>query len=133
MKSSKPPISYALTSFNGTSAAVERGQSARAVAKVHHLPISIEKKKEEEARNILDNVIERSRDFFFHEQLPQGYWWAELESNCTITAEYVMLFHFMGIVKKERERKMANYLSASRPARVSGPSTTADPVISLPP
>jgi squalene-hopene/tetraprenyl-beta-curcumene cyclase len=109
MKSSKPPISSALTSFNGTSAAMDRGQSARP-GKVHHLPISIEKKKEEESRNILDTVIERSREFFFREQLPQGYWWAELESNCTITAEYIMLFHFMGIVTKERERKMANYL-----------------------
>jgi squalene-hopene/tetraprenyl-beta-curcumene cyclase len=68
------------------------------------------KKKEEESRSTLDLAIERSRDFFFREQLPQGYWWAELESNCTITAEYIMLFHFMGIVDKERERKMANYL-----------------------
>ena len=109
MKSSKLPISSALTSFNGTSAAMNRSQSER-ISKVHHLPISIEKKKEEEARDILDTVIERSRNFFYREQLPQGYWWAELESNCTITAEYIMLFHFMGIVNKDRERKMANYL-----------------------
>ena len=109
MNSSKLPISSALTSFNGTSAAMDRSQSER-TSKVHHLPISIEKKKEEEARDILDTVIERSRNFFYREQLPQGYWWAELESNCTITAEYIMLFHFMGIVNKDRERKMANYL-----------------------
>jgi len=110
-KSSKLPISHAMTSFNGASDAMERSQSERTVTKVHHLPTSIGKKKEEDAtRSALDTVIERSRDFFFREQLPQGYWWAELESNCTITAEYIMLFHFMGIVKKERERKMANYL-----------------------
>ena len=33
-----------------------------------------------------------------------------LESNVTITAEYIMLFHFLGMVDKEKERKMANYL-----------------------
>ena len=110
MKTSKLPISCALTSFNGPSATKDPSQSARPAVKVHHLPTTIEKKKEEEAKSTLDRVIERSRDFFFREQLPQGYWWAELESNCTITAEYIMLFHFMGLVDKERERKMANYL-----------------------
>jgi squalene-hopene/tetraprenyl-beta-curcumene cyclase len=109
-KPSKLPISNALTSFNGAGSTADMNYSAKPASKVYHLPTSIEKKKEEEARNALDTVIERSRDFFFREQLPQGYWWAELESNCTITAEYIMLFHFMGIVNKEREKKMANYL-----------------------
>jgi squalene-hopene/tetraprenyl-beta-curcumene cyclase len=30
-------------------------------------------------------------------QTPQGYWWAELESNVTITAEYLMLHRFLGL------------------------------------
>lgn len=30
-------------------------------------------------------------------QNPQGYWWAELESNVTITAEYLMMHRFMGL------------------------------------
>lgn len=30
-------------------------------------------------------------------QTPQGYWWAELESNITITAEYLMLHRFLGL------------------------------------
>jgi squalene-hopene/tetraprenyl-beta-curcumene cyclase len=30
-------------------------------------------------------------------QAPQGYWWAELESNVTITAEYLMLHRFLGL------------------------------------
>lgn len=42
--------------------------------------------------------------------MPDGYWWAELESNVTITAEYIMLFHFLGMVDKVRERKLANYI-----------------------
>ena len=49
-----------------------------------------------DAKSPLDKAIERTRDFFFREQLPDGYWWAELESNVTITAEYIMLFPFSG-------------------------------------
>ncbi|MSM41052.1 MAG: squalene--hopene cyclase [Geobacter sp.] len=106
----KHPISHALTSFNGVTAEPEIKPTAKPGAKIHHLPASIWKKKENETTSPLDLAIERTCEFFFREQLPQGYWWAELESNVTITAEYVMLFHFMGIVDKAKERKMANYL-----------------------
>ncbi len=110
MNSCKHPISHALTSFNGIADPADTKRSAKSGAKVHRLPSSIWKRREEDSRNTLDQAIERSRDFFFREQTSQGYWWAELESNVTITAEYIMLFHFMGMVDKEKERKMANYL-----------------------
>jgi len=110
MKSCKYPISHALTSFNGVTPDTTPPQDAKPGAKIHHLPPSLWKKKEGETHSPLDQAIERSRDFFFREQLPAGYWWAELESNCTITAEYIMLFHFLGMVDKNKERKMANYL-----------------------
>ena len=58
----------------------------------------------------LDGAIASSREFFLRQQLPEGYWWAELESNVTITAEYLMLFHILGTVDRERERKIVNYL-----------------------
>ena len=110
MKISKHPISHALTSFNDAARETREETQRKPGAKVHHLPASIWKKKESGATSPLDQSIERTRDFFFREQLPEGYWWAELESNATITAEYIMLFHFMGLVDKEKERKMANYL-----------------------
>lgn len=114
MKSNKYPISHALTSFNNTQAApvdlASTASSSKSPAKIHRLPSSIWKKMEGSAGNPLDKAIELTRDFFFREQLPDGYWWAELESNVTITAEYIMLFHFLGMVDKEKERKMANYL-----------------------
>lgn len=110
MRPLKHPISHALTSFNGAAVEPEPAPVAKPAGKVHHLPASIWKKREGEAKSPLDLAIERSRDFFFREQLPAGYWWAELESNVTITAEYLMLFHFLGMVDKERERKIANYL-----------------------
>lgn len=112
MKSCKHPISNALTSFNSPPREEGDTSPSKSGAKVHHLPSSIWKKKNiDQTQNTpLDAAIHRSCEFFFREQLPAGYWWAELESNVTITSEYMMLFHFMGMVDKERERKMANYI-----------------------
>jgi len=106
----KNPISHALTSFNGTAAEPDKPSAHTQGATIHHLPPSIWKNKQGKTKSPLDLAIEGSRDFFFAEQLPKGYWWAELESNVTITAEYLMLFHFLGLVDRERQRKMANYL-----------------------
>lgn len=104
----KPPISPALTSFNTlTEIPVEPPSKT---GKVHHLPPSLWKRKELETRSALDAAIERTQDFFFREQLPEGYWWAELESNVTITAEYLILFRFMGMVNPEKEQKITAYL-----------------------
>jgi len=114
MKSHNHPISYALTSFCHHSQQEQAPLAAAGgkptAAKLHRLPASIWKTVDGAAQTPLDKAIERTRDFFFREQLPDGYWWAELESNSTITAEYLMLFHFLGMADKEKERKMANYL-----------------------
>jgi squalene-hopene/tetraprenyl-beta-curcumene cyclase len=55
-------------------------------------------------------AIERSRHYFIRCQHPDGDWWFELESNVTITAEYLMLLTFAGIEDKERNAKIANYI-----------------------
>src|SRR6185369_8753271 len=110
MKMHKYSISNALTSFNAQAAVSGPVPAVKTPGKVHHLPPTIWKNMVGDARNPLDKAIERTRDFFFREQLPDGYWWAELESNVTITAEYIMLFHFLGMVDKQRERKMAHYI-----------------------
>jgi squalene-hopene/tetraprenyl-beta-curcumene cyclase len=110
MTNGKYSISTALTSFNPDPVVQGTDISKKSSAKIHHLPPSIWKKMVGDAKSPLDKAIERSRDFFFREQLPDGYWWAELESNVTITAEYIMLFHFLGTVDKVRERKLANYI-----------------------
>jgi squalene-hopene/tetraprenyl-beta-curcumene cyclase len=110
MKICKYPISHALTSFNHAQREGTDTPSAKTVAKIHHLPSSIWKKRNIEQNNPLDMAVHRSCEFFFREQLPAGYWWAELESNVTITAEYLMLYHFLGMVDKKREWKMANYI-----------------------
>lgn len=110
MKAHRHSISNSLTSFNSDLPTSDLTPAVKSGGKVHHLPPTIWKKMVADAQLPLDKAIELSRDFFFREQLPDGYWWAELESNVTITAEYIMLFHFLGMVDKQRERKMAHYI-----------------------
>jgi squalene-hopene/tetraprenyl-beta-curcumene cyclase len=106
----KYSISNSLTSFCPKEDGNEQAVSGKAPGKVHHLPPTIWKKMVGAAERPLDKAIERTRDYFFREQMADGFWWAELESNVTITAEYIMLFHFLGMVDKQRERKMAKYI-----------------------
>ena len=76
MNPCKHPISHALTSFNGVNEEKNASPAAKPVAKVHHLHTSHVKRREGDIKSALDYAIEQSRDFFFREQLPQGYWWA---------------------------------------------------------
>ena len=48
------------------------------------------------AAQALDLSIERAQGWFLREEHADGYWWAELESNATMGAEYLMLTHFLG-------------------------------------
>lgn len=43
-------------------------------------------------------------------QQADGHWCFELEADCTIPAEYILLLHFIGESKPGLERKLANYL-----------------------
>ncbi|MBI4297334.1 MAG: squalene--hopene cyclase [Chloroflexi bacterium] len=64
----------------------------------------------------LSLALQRSQGYFMRTQAPQGYWAGELESNVTITAEYLLLRRFLGVPLPERERQIANYIrSHQRP------------------
>jgi squalene-hopene/tetraprenyl-beta-curcumene cyclase len=56
----------------------------------------------------LDGALARARDALFRLQQPGGYWWAELESNVTITAEVILLHWIWGrfdrVPKPQAER-----------------------------
>ncbi len=63
--------------------------------------------------NLADRIteaIEKTRRYFMDCQYPEGYWWFELESNVTITAEYLMLLAFAGAWDKEKAAKMASHI-----------------------
>src|SRR6267378_3118232 len=57
--------------------------------------------------SVVDLVIQRSQGWFAREQSPDGFWWAELESNATMDAEYLLLTHFLGARDEERWRGVA--------------------------
>ncbi len=58
----------------------------------------------------IDKAIQSTTQFFLRTQYPEGFWWSELESNVTITAEYVMLLYLLGRLDPSRGRRMAEYL-----------------------
>ncbi|MBE9240623.1 squalene--hopene cyclase [Synechocystis salina] len=55
-------------------------------------------------------AIAASRDFLLSEQYPDGYWWSELESNVTITAEVVILHKIWGTAAQRPLEKAKSYL-----------------------
>ena len=58
----------------------------------------------------LSKAIRRTHLYYMRTQHACGYWWFELESNVTITAEYLMLLHFAGMIDTERDKKIAGHL-----------------------
>jgi squalene-hopene/tetraprenyl-beta-curcumene cyclase len=58
----------------------------------------------------LEQAIVRARDGLLDLQHPDGYWCFELEADCTIPAEYIMMMHYMGEVDEKLQDKLAVYL-----------------------
>ena len=58
----------------------------------------------------LDRTIERAVSHLLDLQYDEGYWWGELESNVTITAEHLFLTHILSVGDEAEWKKIANYL-----------------------
>jgi squalene-hopene/tetraprenyl-beta-curcumene cyclase len=58
----------------------------------------------------IKKAIHNTTQFFLKTQYEEGYWWAELESNVSITSEYIMLHYLLGISNPGKERSMVKYL-----------------------
>lgn len=58
----------------------------------------------------LDPAIKRARVALLTRQKPDGHWCFELESDCTITAEYILMMHFTDEIDEVLQEKMARYL-----------------------
>ena len=64
----------------------------------------------EELLGAVEKSIHRSQRHLLSIQYPDGYWWGELESNPTMEAEYLLLTCFLGVVDRERWRKLTNHI-----------------------
>ncbi len=62
----------------------------------------------------LARTIERATNWLIDQQDPSGYWWGELEANPSITAEYLLLTHHLGIGDREQWDGIARYLRAQQ-------------------
>lgn len=58
----------------------------------------------------LQAAITQSQNYLLSQQYPGGYWWSELESNVTITAEVILLHKIWGTDKARPLHKAAAYL-----------------------
>jgi squalene-hopene/tetraprenyl-beta-curcumene cyclase len=58
----------------------------------------------------LDRATNRAREALLALQHPDGYWCLELEADCTIPAEYILMMHFMDEIDDELAAKIAVYL-----------------------
>jgi squalene-hopene/tetraprenyl-beta-curcumene cyclase len=62
----------------------------------------------------LDRAIVDARDALVGRQAAEGYWLFELEADCTIPAEYIMMMHFLDEIDAPLESKLARYLRAAQ-------------------
>ncbi len=73
-------------------------------------PISIH----EQRMRQLEAAVRSTCFHYFKTQYEEGYWWSELESNTSITSEYIMLLHILGHLEPDRQKKMVKYLLNSQ-------------------
>jgi len=58
----------------------------------------------------LKQSVVRAREALLALQHPEGYWCFELEADCTIPAEYILMMHYMDEVDEDLQTKIAHYL-----------------------
>ncbi|MGH8159933.1 MAG: squalene--hopene cyclase [Rhodanobacter sp.] len=58
----------------------------------------------------LDRVIERARKALLARQQVDGHWCFEFETDCTISAEYILMMHFLDEIDVLLQEKLARYI-----------------------
>jgi squalene-hopene/tetraprenyl-beta-curcumene cyclase len=69
----------------------------------------------------LDRAVAAARDALAAKQSAQGYWLFELEADCTIPAEYIMMMHYLDEIDAPLEQKLAVYLRTHQAAHGGWP------------
>jgi squalene-hopene/tetraprenyl-beta-curcumene cyclase len=65
---------------------------------------------EHDPQSAIDGAIERATQALLDDQQPDGHWIFELESDCTIPAEYILMMHFLDEVDEALQARLAAYL-----------------------
>ncbi len=72
----------------------------------------------------LDLAITNSQNYLLNQQNKDGYWLFELEADCTIPAEYIMMMHYLDDIDETLQEKIAVYLRQRQSADGSYPLYT---------
>ncbi len=72
----------------------------------------------------LDNAIQHAQDKLLSLQHAEGYWIFELEADCTMPAEYIMMMHYIGDIDENLQAKIAVYLRSRQSENGSYPLFT---------
>ncbi|MEY4719054.1 MAG: hypothetical protein RL563_1672 [Pseudomonadota bacterium] len=75
----------------------------------------------------LNQTIERAQASLLSLQNPKGYWVFELEADCTIPSEYVMMMHYLDDIDEGLQEKIAVYLRSRQNPDGSYPLFTGGP------
>ncbi|MDJ0725302.1 MAG: squalene--hopene cyclase [Prochloraceae cyanobacterium] len=70
--------------------------------------------QDRKTKKSVTDAIAAAQKHIFSLQYPEGYWWAELESNVTITSEAVLLHKIWGTDKTRSLYKVENYLRSQQ-------------------
>jgi len=60
----------------------------------------------------LDIAVDTACQALIAQQKPEGEWCYELEADCTISAEYIVMMHFMDEIDESLQAKIVHYLRA---------------------
>jgi squalene-hopene/tetraprenyl-beta-curcumene cyclase len=77
--------------------------------------------------NLLNAAIQRAQQKLISLQSPEGYWVFELEADCTIPSEYIMMMHYLDDINEELQSKIAVYLRSRQAEDGSCPLFTGGP------
>lgn len=62
----------------------------------------------------LNKAINSAKKNLLSKQSNDGHWVYELEADCTIPAEYILMNHFTGEIDNDKEEKIAEYLRSQQ-------------------
>ena len=75
-----------------------------------HLAQSLEQFGQRPFQEKVEEAISKARDALLNHQHPDGFWCFELEADCTIPAEYILMMHYMDEIDEDLQAKLAFYL-----------------------
>ncbi|MDT8405997.1 MAG: squalene--hopene cyclase [Methylococcales bacterium] len=75
----------------------------------------------------LDHAIAQAEQYLLSRQQADGHWVFELEADCTIPAEYILMMHYLGEIDRPLQEKIAVYLRSRQSDDGSYPLFTGGP------